>query len=157
MADAAKNKVYIDIHQNFVKTDIPYVDPKTGKMESFNAVTMPKGTVVDGHDVSYYEFTPLYINPSKYLGEDYRTIPLLADREVWLKRDQLDDDGNAIRDEEGRKQKDVVKVMPAELKRALDQNRKQFFDRLGDRADRAREESETLGAADRRQTESQVI
>ena len=85
MADAAKNKVYIDIHQNFVKTDIPYVDPKTGKMESFNAVTMPKGTVVDGHDVSYYEFTPLYINPSKYLGEHYRTIPLRADREVWLK------------------------------------------------------------------------
>ena len=112
MADAAKNKVYIDIHQNFVKTDIPYVDPKTGKMESFNAVTMPKGTVVDGHDVFYYEFTPLYINPSKYLGEDYRTIPLLADREVWLKRDQLDDGGNAIRDEEGRKQKDLIKVMP---------------------------------------------
>lgn len=157
MADAAKNKVYIDIHQDFVKADIHYENPETGQVETFNAVTIPKGTVVDGRDVSYFEFSPLYVNPSKYFGENYRTIPLLADREVWLKRDHLDDDGNAIRDENGHKQKDIVKVLPAELKRALDQSRKQFFDSLDDRADRAREESETLGAADRRQAESQVI
>ena len=156
MADDKKN-IYLNIHKNFVKTDIEYKDPKTGEMKTFNSVTLPKNTVIDGKDVSYYQFSPLFVNESKIFGENYRTIPLLPEREVWLKRSVLDEHGEPILDDKGHAQKDVVKVLPEQLKEALDQNRKDYKESLDSRADHAREGADALGKSDDRQrAEAQV-
>ena len=118
-----KKNTYLTLHKNFVRTDIEYTDRVTGEVRTFNSVTLPKGTVIDGVDVSYYQFSPMFVNESRYRGEDYRDIPLLTDREVWLKKSVLDEDGQPVLDERGKPAKDIVRVMPAQIKEALDRNR----------------------------------
>ena len=60
MAEQAEKKnTYISLHKNFVRTDIEYTDPKTGEKKTFNSVTLPQGTVIDGKDVGGYQFSPL--------------------------------------------------------------------------------------------------
>ena len=115
MEQAEKKNVYLTLHKNFVREDIEYADRKTGETKTFNSVTLPKGTVIDGLDVSYYQFSPMFVNPSKYRGENFRDIPLLAEKEVWLKNSVLDADGSPVVDESGKEVKDIVKVMPAAL------------------------------------------
>ena len=66
--------VYVTLHKNFVREGISYMDRETGEQRTFNSVTMPKGTSIDGRDVSFFEFSPLYVNESRK-GEDYRDIP----------------------------------------------------------------------------------
>lgn len=88
-----KKNTYLTLHKNFVRTDIEYTDRVTGEVRTFNSVTLPKGTVIDGVDVSYYQFSPMFVNESRYRGENYRDIPLLTDREVWLKKSVLDENG----------------------------------------------------------------
>ena len=44
--------VYVTLHKNFVRTDIEYTDRVTGEKRTFNSVTLPEGTVIDGVDVS---------------------------------------------------------------------------------------------------------
>ena len=137
-----KKNTYLTLHKNFVRTDIEYTDRVTGEARTFNSVTLPKGTVIDGVDVSYYQFSPMFVNESRYRGEDYRDIPLLTDREVWLKKSVLD--------ERGKPEKDVVRVMPAQIKEALDRSRSEYLQSLAEKARGAREGSERLGnAADR--------
>lgn len=97
-----KKNTYLTLHKNFVRTDIEYTDRETGEVRTFNSVTLPKGTVVDGVDVSYYQFSPMFVNESRYRGENYRDIPLLTDREVWLKKSVLDEDGQPVLDERGK-------------------------------------------------------
>ena len=128
MEDNKKN-VYITVHKNFVRENIEYPDRKTGETKTFNSVTLPKGTIIDGVDVSYYQFTPLFVNPSRFKGENFRYVPLLADKEVWLKKDALDADGN------------IVKVMPAQLKEAINKGREAYLASLDDKAKDAREAS----------------
>ena len=118
-----RKNTYLTLHKNFVRTDIEYTDRVTGEMRTFNSVTLPKGTVIDGVDVSYYQFSPMFVNESRYRGENYRDIPLLTDREVWLKKSVLDENGQPIVDENGKPAKDVVRVMPAQIKEALDRSR----------------------------------
>lgn len=130
--------VYLSLHKNFVRQDIEYADRKTGEIRKFNSVTLPKGTVIDGVDVSYYEFSPMFVNDSRFKGENFRDIPLLADKEVLLKRSVLEPDGTPALDENGRAVKDVVKVMPAQLKEAIEQGRSRY---LSERANDARESS----------------
>ena len=138
MAEEKKN-TYITLHRNFVKADIEYTDPKSGEKRTFNSVTLPKGTVIEGHDVSYYQFSPMFVNPSKYRGENFVDIPLLTNREVWLQRSVLDAEGNPVIDERtGRAAKDTVKVMPAQLKEAVDAGRSHY---LAERAEHARQAS----------------
>ena len=132
MEDNKKN-VYITVHKNFVRENIEYPDRKTGETKTFNSVTLPKGTIIDGVDVSYYQFTPLFVNPSRFKGENFRDIPLLADKEVWLKKDALDADGKQV--------KDIVKVMPAQLKEAINKGREAYLASLDDKAKDAREAS----------------
>lgn len=67
-----KKNVYITLHKNFVHEGIEYEDRKTGETKTFNSVTLPKGTVVNGQDVSYSQFSPLFVNPSRFKGENYR-------------------------------------------------------------------------------------
>lgn len=94
-----KKNTYLTLHKNFVRTDIEYADRVTGESRTFNSVTLPKGTVIDGVDVSYYQFSPMFVNESRFRGENYRDIPLLTDREVWLKKSVLDENGQPIVDE----------------------------------------------------------
>ena len=94
-----RKNTYLTLHKNFVRTDIGYTDRVTGEMRTFNSVTLPKGTVIDGVDVSYYQFSPMFVNESRYRGENYRDIPLLTDREVWLKKSVLDENGQPVLDE----------------------------------------------------------
>lgn len=114
-----KKNTYITMHKNFVRENIEYADRETGEKKTFNSVTLPSDTIIDGKDVSGYQFSPMFVNESKYRGENYRDIPLLTDREVWLQKSVLDADGNRMTDEDGRNVKDVVKVMPAQIKTAL--------------------------------------
>lgn len=69
-----------------MREGIKYTDRQTGEERSFNRATLPKGTAIDGVDVGGYEFGPLHVNPSRFRGEHWRDIPLLADREVWLQK-----------------------------------------------------------------------
>lgn len=147
---AEKKNTYITLHKNFVRSDIEYTDGTTGEKKTFNSVTLPKGTVIDGVDVSYYQFSPLFVHPSKYRGESYRDIPLLTNREVWLKKSVLDGEGNPVVDEStGRAAKDTVKVMPAQIKEALDLARREYLAQrekqpLAERAAGARDASTSL-------------
>ena len=100
MSQETPKNTYVTLHKNFVRTDIEHTDRRTGETRTFNSVTLPKGTVIDGHDVSYYQFSPLFVNESRYRGEDYRDIPLLTNREVWLRRSILDKDGKPVPDGE---------------------------------------------------------
>ena len=109
-----KKNVYITVHKSFVREGIEYFDKKTGQMGKFNSVTLP------------------------------RDIPLLADKEVWLKRTVMDPDGNPVTDESGRPVKDTVKVMPGQLKEALDSGRERYLASLSERAKGAREGSREL-------------
>ncbi|MCB6761572.1 DNA gyrase [Adlercreutzia equolifaciens] len=149
-----KKNTYLTLHKNFVRTDIEYTDRETGEVRTFNSVTLPKGTVVDGVDVSYYQFSPMFVNESRYRGENYRDIPLLTDSEVWLKKSVLDEDGQPVLDERGKPAKNIVRVMPAQIKEALDRNRSEYLQSLSEKARGAREGSERLGNGAERAAQS---
>lgn len=149
-----KRNTYLTLHKNFVRTDIECTDRVTGEVRTFNSVTLPKGTVIDGVDVSYYQFSPMFVNESRYRGENYRDIPLLTDREVWLKKSVLDENGQPVLDGDGSPAKDVVRVMPAQIKEALDRSRSEYLQGLSKKARGAREGSERLGKGDRRAAQS---
>ena len=137
-----KKNVYLTVHHKFVHENIPYTDRNTGEEKTFHSVTLPKGTVIDGVDVSYYQFSPMFVNPSRFKGENFRDIPLLAEREVWLKKGLMNPDGTPMKDEYGKDMKDIVKVMPAALKEAVDKGRAEFLASLDDKAKDAREASD---------------
>lgn len=122
-----KKNVYVTLHKDFVRTDIEYADRATGETRTFNSVTLPKGTVIDGTDVGYYQFSPLFVNLSRFKGEDYRDIPLLANREVRLSKTVLDDQGKPVTGEDGKPVRDVVYAMPAQIKGALDEARSRYL------------------------------
>lgn len=149
MEDNAKKNVYLTLHRKFVHEDIPYTDRKTGEEKTFHSVTLPKGTVIDGVDVSYYQFSPMFVNPSRFKGENFRDMPLLADREVWLKKGLMNPDGTPVVDETGKEVKDIVKVMPAALKEAVDKGRAEFLASLDDKAKDAREASRNQDRSER--------
>lgn len=137
-----KKNVYLTVHHKFVHENIPYIDKKSGEEKTFHSVTLPKGTVIDGVDVSYYQFSPMFVNPSRFKGENFRDIPLLAEREVWLKKGLMNPDGTPMKDETGKDMKDIVKVMPAALKEAVDKGRAEFLASLDEKAKDAREASD---------------
>ncbi|MDR3847672.1 DNA gyrase [Eggerthella sp.] len=139
MPDEKKN-IYLTVHKNFVREGIEYSGG------TFNSVTLPRGTVINGQDVGYYQFSPLYVNPSRR-GEDWRDIPLLKERDVWLRKTILDEYNQPVLDAEGHRRYDTVVVSPMEIKSALDQQRKEYLDSLKtrslhDRADTARRSTE---------------
>ena len=154
--NVTKKNVYISLHEGFVREGIKYTDRNTGEQRTFNRVTLPKGTVIDGKDVGGYEFSPLYVNPSRFKGENWRDIPLLEDREVWLQKSVLDAEGNPVIGEDGKREKDTVVVSPKQIKDALAESRRRYAEEHGvgldERAQHAREASESIareGAAAR--------
>ena len=52
MGQETPKNTYVTLHKNFVRTDIEYADRRSGEVKTFNSVTLPKGTVIDGRDVS---------------------------------------------------------------------------------------------------------
>ena len=154
MADQAEKKnTYISLHKNFVRTDIEYTDPRTGEKKMFNSVTLPQGTVIDGKDVGGYQFSPLYVNESKYRGENWRDIPLLTEREVWLQKSVLDPEGNPVIGEDGKRLNETVRVMPQQIKDALAESRRAYAeahkDSLAERAEDVTEASRAMEAEQR--------
>lgn len=144
-----KKNVYITVHKSFVREGIEYFDKKTGKTGKFNSVTLPRDTSIDGVDLSFYQFSPLFVNASRFRGENFRDIPLLANKEVWLKRTVMDPDGNPVTDETGKPVKDTVKIMPAKLKEALEAGRERYLASLSERAKDARDASHGLSGDQR--------
>lgn len=142
--------VYVTLHKNFVREGISYTDRETGEQRTFNSVTMPKGTSIDGRDVSFFEFSPLYVNESRK-GEDYRDIPLLKGREVWLQKTVLSEDGKPVLDADGGKVRETVKVMPEQVRFALDQQRQDYLASLKQRSLHDRADAATRGALGRAQ------
>lgn len=148
MAEEQKERknVYISLHEAFVKEGIKYTDKKTGEEKSFNVARIPSGTLVDGKDVGGYEFSPLFVNPSRFRGEHWRDIPLLADREVRLQKSALDAEGKPVLGEDGKRQKETFSIKPDQLKEALLEARKRYAEEqakddrsLAERAEGAKE------------------
>ena len=144
---AEKKNVYVSLHEAFVREGIQYTDRRTGEQRSFNVVRLPPDTVIDGRDVGGYEFSPLYVNPSRFRGEDWRDVPLIAEREVWLQKSVLDPDGNPVLGEDGKRLKDTVKVMPQQIKDALAESRRRWAEEHGRDSRGLSERSEQARAA----------
>lgn len=150
-APKEKKNVYISLHKAFIHEDIKYNDKKTGEEKSFNVVRLPADTVIDGKDVGGYEFSPLFVNPSKFRGENWRDIPLLADRELRLQKSVLDAEGKPVIGEDGKRQKDTLTIKPEQLKQALSEARKRYAEEhakddrsLTERAEGAKDASESM-------------
>ncbi len=125
--------VYIDFHKKFVKENISYTD-KNGEEKTFNKVTLPRGTMVNGQNLEYYEFNPMFVNESKYGGSQFRCIPLLADREVWLKKPLCDENGKFLVDLDGKtRYGQFVKIMPQDLKDGIMQSKADYIKEVFDK------------------------
>lgn len=152
MADTPEKKnVYITLHKAFIHENLPYTDKKTGEQKTFNVARLPADTVIEGVDVGGCEFSPLFVNPSRFRGENWRDIPLLADREVQLRKTVLDAEGKPVVGEDGKREKEVIKVTPAQIKEALAEARKRYAEEhakdergLAARADAAKEASASM-------------
>lgn len=153
---APKKNVYISLHKAFIHENIKYTD-KEGKEKTFNVVRLPSDTVIDGKDVGGYEFSPLYVNPSRFRGENWRDIPLLADRDIRLQKTVLDAEGKPVLGDDGKCQKESLTVKPEQIKTALAEARKRYADEhardergLSERAEQAKEASDAMEKGDER-------
>lgn len=153
---APKKNVYISLHKAFIHENIKYTD-KEGKEKTFNVVRLPSDTVIDGKDVGGYEFSPLYVNPSRFRGENWRDIPLLADHDIRLQKTVLDAEGKPVLGDDGKRQKESLTVKPEQIKTALAEARKRYADEhakdergLSERAEQAKEASDAMEKGDER-------
>lgn len=153
---APKKNVYISLHKAFIHENIKYTD-KEGKEKTFNVVRLPSDTVIDGKDVGGYEFSPLYVNPSKFRGENWRDIPLLADRDIRLQKTVLDAEGKPVLGDDGKRQKESLTVKPEQIKTALSEARKRYAEEhakdergLSERAEQAKEASGAMEKGEER-------
>ncbi len=133
-----KKNVYITMHKKFVKTGIQYADKSTGELKTFNSATLPRGTKIDGIDYGGWQFSPLFVNDSKYRGPDYVDIPLLKDRPVRLHRSVIDEDGNYLKDANGKTVQERAEVKPEQIKEAFAASRRKY---LAERAQQQEKEA----------------
>lgn len=113
-------KVYLTIPtEPYVRKDIPRKDGKT-----FNEVKLPANMQVNGKTIGNgWSFNPLFVNESKY-SSVVSVVPLLADREVIIKRDVLMRNMSTnklvpMRDPSGKPLREMVRITPQELERSL--------------------------------------
>ncbi|MFQ9742726.1 MAG: hypothetical protein ACLRX5_09805 [Slackia sp.] len=111
-------KVYLTIPtEPYVRKDILRKDGKT-----FNEVKLPSNMQINGRTIGNgWSFNPLFVNESKY-SSVVSIIPLLADREVIIKRDVLMRNTStnklvAMRDPSGKPLRETVSITPQELER----------------------------------------
>ena len=112
-----KEKAHIHMPADLVREGIEYTDRATGERRSFNVAALPDGCRLGGEDVSGWEFSPLFVNPSE-MREGWKHIPLLANREVRLTRTVMEG-GRPKRDESGRRVKEERRVDPVDLADAI--------------------------------------
>ena len=148
---AEKKNVYVSLHEGVRPRGNPVHGQEDGRAEVVQRRPPAPDTVIDGRDVGGYEFSPLYVNPSRFRGEHWRDVPLLADREVRLSRSVLDAEGRPILGEDGRRQKETVTVTPSQIRDALSEARKRYAEEnardgrgLAERAAEAKGASESM-------------
>ena len=120
--DIAKEEtVWLHFHKAFVNQR---TNASTG--EIFNSVLIPSGVKMeDGVDIGGYSFNPLYTYPGQKNPNSVH-IPLLKDREIWLMKAVMDGEKNPLKDEDGHVIKDIIKVSPEALQKALDEHNKAY-------------------------------
>ena len=123
MATQERRRVWVSLHRSFVEEGVA-TDPDTGEERAENVCTLPRGTYAGALDVGGYQWRQLFVDPSKYRGEDWRDIPMLADREVVLTRRRRDADGNALYGDDGLPELDEIRLMPQDIKDALSASRR---------------------------------
>lgn len=151
MTEKESKNIYISLHKNFVRENIEYTDKLTGETKTFNQARLPEGTIIDGQDRGGFEFSPLFVNDSRFKGENWHDIPLLANREVWLQKSVMDPEGNPVLDESGKRMKDTAKAMPEAIKDAIVESRRAWAEthkdegqKLADKAVEVRNVSEAM-------------
>lgn len=93
---------------------------KQGEPDCFYKVMLPRGATTEGSDVSFWEFSPKFVNPMKN-KPGFCSLPLLADRPVWLSKPELDEEGHVLRDEAGKPIRLRMDVDPHEIKRIFEE------------------------------------
>ena len=113
-------KVYLTIPTDpYVRKDILRRDGKT-----FNEIKLPSNMVINGREIGNgWSFNPLFVNESKH-SSIVSVVPLLADREVTIKRDVLMFNSSTgklmpMRGPDGKALREMVRISPQELEKAL--------------------------------------
>ena len=130
----AGKRVYLEVPAVLIE---PVSYEKDGVTHEFFRLTIPRGTTVEAEggetiDIGGWQMTPKYVNESKFKGEDYRVVPLLADREVELRRTVRGEDGRYVRGEY-----ETLHVAPGALRAALAAQDEAFRAKAEPRAERA--------------------
>ena len=110
-----KKNVYISFNKAFVKENL-----KTKDGETFHAVTLPKGVIIDGVDRGLYRFTTKYIYDDKF-NDNNRLFSFPADYEMKLTLSQKTEAGKW-------EQADSITVTAEKLKEAVLQERKEYME-----------------------------
>ena len=103
------------IYKAFVKENL-----KTKDGETFHAVTLPKGVIIDGVDRGLYRFTTKYIYDDKF-NDNNRLFSFPADYEMKLTLSQKTEAGKW-------EQADSITVTAEKLKEAVLQERKEYME-----------------------------
>lgn len=154
-------KVYLTFHKSVVREGVPYVDRDTGEERTFNSVTLPSDTVLDGIAVGGFRFSPLFVDRSRF-DEDQRVVPLLADREVRLTRVARDAEGNVVLGDDGEPEVEELRAKPQQIKDALSEARRAWARQhaqersLRERAGAARDGAGPLGRGVARQASREI-
>lgn len=101
--------VYVKINKAFVQADI---QSKTDPERTFNRVTMPKNTIVNGKDIGGFSFYPTLIYDDLTV-DNLAAIPWRTDRAITLHKGQ-----------------EEVKVDPTQLKEALNTSYKEWRNKV---------------------------
>ena len=148
-AKNGKGTIWINVHKDWVKENIPFTDKKTGEAKTFNRVIIPPGTVVDGKDVSFYEFSPKFVNQNKF-NANMRSIPVREDFTYTLSRTVRDENGRFVKDENGNYKTEQMKgVKATDLQAGMEKQRKEYLnstrsvESLDDKAKAAKEQAKS--------------
>ena len=63
-----RKNVYLSLHKSFVREGIEVHRPRDWRGQVLQLGDPSKGTVVDGMDVGGYEFSPMFVNESRFKG-----------------------------------------------------------------------------------------
>lgn len=82
MAHRKGDRVYLNVHNDYAKLGI---ESSRGDGQTYNSVTLPKGTVVDGKNLSGGTIYPLdmYIYPNKY-NANLTTVQFKPDQDIQV-------------------------------------------------------------------------
>lgn len=75
-------RVYLNVHNDFARTGL---ESRSGDGQTYNVVTLPKGTIVNGRDVGGGKIYPLdmYIYPNKF-NDNLTTVQYRPEQEIQV-------------------------------------------------------------------------